>query len=187
MWSNYIQCCFLCYVKILGCRVLSRFRFHFPIAHGLLFHSGSKLLIRELPSIFDGSASGRAEEQDDSRASLAPKVKLPPTVCPLFGAFLPSFKCNVQPNGDVGSLNIMAYLTFPVSAIARCPENVKISAILPGYMPQYCILSLRKVLCPDLHNKTFNFCMSFRYLETSRYYCIKCITWRWHHWPVVGR
>ncbi|KAK6798227.1 hypothetical protein RDI58_005929 [Solanum bulbocastanum] len=46
----------------------------FSIAHGLLFHSGSKLLIRELPSIFDGSASGIAEEQDDSKATLAPKI-----------------------------------------------------------------------------------------------------------------
>lgn len=185
MWSNYIQCCFLCYVKILGCRVLSRFRFHFPIAHGLLFHSGSKLLIRELPSIFDGSASGRAEEQDDSKATLAPKVKSPPTACPLFGS---EFKCNVQPIG-CGFVKHRGIFNpkFPASATARGPENVKISAILPGYMPQYCILSLRKVLCPDLHNKTFNFCMSFRYLETSRYYCIKCITWRWHHWPVVGR
>ncbi|MCD7456397.1 hypothetical protein HAX54_031629 [Datura stramonium] len=40
----------------------------------LLFDLGSKLLIRELPSIFDGSASGRAEEQDDSKATLAPKI-----------------------------------------------------------------------------------------------------------------
>ncbi|XP_009773505.1 uncharacterized protein [Nicotiana sylvestris] len=40
----------------------------------LLFALGSKLLIRELPSIFDGSASGRAEEQDDSKATLAPKI-----------------------------------------------------------------------------------------------------------------
>ncbi|XP_010316070.1 uncharacterized protein [Solanum lycopersicum] len=40
----------------------------------LLFNLGSKLLIRELPSIFDGSASGIAEEQDDSKATLAPKI-----------------------------------------------------------------------------------------------------------------
>ncbi|KAJ8545913.1 hypothetical protein K7X08_018496 [Anisodus acutangulus] len=40
----------------------------------LLFDLGSKLLICELPSIFDGSASGRAEEQDDSKATLAPKI-----------------------------------------------------------------------------------------------------------------
>ncbi|PHT56811.1 hypothetical protein CQW23_05297 [Capsicum baccatum] len=40
----------------------------------LLFNLGSKLLIRELPSIFDGSASGRAEKQDDSKATLAPKI-----------------------------------------------------------------------------------------------------------------
>ncbi|KAL3378186.1 hypothetical protein AABB24_004219, partial [Solanum stoloniferum] len=40
----------------------------------LLFDLGSKLLIRELPSIFDGSANGIAEEQDDSKATLAPKI-----------------------------------------------------------------------------------------------------------------
>ncbi|CAN4083144.1 unnamed protein product [Withania somnifera] len=40
----------------------------------LLFDLGSKLLIRELPSIFDGSASVRAEGQDDSKATLAPKI-----------------------------------------------------------------------------------------------------------------
>ncbi|CAI8594586.1 unnamed protein product [Vicia faba] len=33
----------------------------------LLFHKGSKLLIRELPSIFDGSARVKAQPQDDSR------------------------------------------------------------------------------------------------------------------------
>ena len=35
---------------------------------------GSKLLIRELPSIFDGSAKLKAHVQDDSKATLAPKV-----------------------------------------------------------------------------------------------------------------
>lgn len=35
---------------------------------------GSKLLIRELPSIFEGSAMVKAEPQDDSKATLAPKV-----------------------------------------------------------------------------------------------------------------
>ncbi|XP_059293393.1 uncharacterized protein LOC132046695 isoform X2 [Lycium ferocissimum] len=40
----------------------------------LLFDLGSRLLIRELPFIFDGSASARAEEQDDSKATLAPKI-----------------------------------------------------------------------------------------------------------------
>ncbi|WJX49971.1 methionyl-tRNA formyltransferase [Trifolium repens] len=40
----------------------------------LLFHKGSKLLIRELPSIFDGSAREKAQPQDDSKATLAPKI-----------------------------------------------------------------------------------------------------------------
>ncbi|KAI7749027.1 hypothetical protein M8C21_009933, partial [Ambrosia artemisiifolia] len=40
----------------------------------LLFAQGSKLLIQELPSIFDGSASSKAEAQDDSKATLAPKI-----------------------------------------------------------------------------------------------------------------
>jgi hypothetical protein len=42
----------------------------------LLKYSGSKLLIRELPSIFDGSARVKAQPQDDSKATLAPKVPL---------------------------------------------------------------------------------------------------------------
>ncbi|KZV42249.1 1-deoxy-D-xylulose 5-phosphate reductoisomerase, chloroplastic [Dorcoceras hygrometricum] len=40
----------------------------------LLFAEGSKLLIRELPSIFDGSAKGKALAQDESKATLAPKI-----------------------------------------------------------------------------------------------------------------
>ncbi|XP_004511271.1 uncharacterized protein [Cicer arietinum] len=40
----------------------------------LLFHKGSKLLIAELPSIFDGSARVKAQPQDDSKATLAPKI-----------------------------------------------------------------------------------------------------------------
>ncbi|MFS7973498.1 putative methionyl-tRNA formyltransferase [Helianthus anomalus] len=40
----------------------------------LLFAQGSKLLIQELPSIFDGSAMTKAEAQDDSKATLAPKI-----------------------------------------------------------------------------------------------------------------
>ncbi|KAL5079924.1 hypothetical protein RYX36_008345 [Vicia faba] len=40
----------------------------------LLFHKGSKLLIRELPSIFDGSARVKAQPQDDSKTTLAPKI-----------------------------------------------------------------------------------------------------------------
>ncbi|KAK3012567.1 hypothetical protein RJ639_009716 [Escallonia herrerae] len=40
----------------------------------LLFGLGSKLLIRELPSIIDGSARSKLETQDDSKASLAPKI-----------------------------------------------------------------------------------------------------------------
>lgn len=37
---------------------------------------GSKLLISELPSILDGSAKTKAIPQDESKATLAPKVKL---------------------------------------------------------------------------------------------------------------
>lgn len=40
----------------------------------LLFSQGSKLLIHELPSIFDGSANLKAQPQDDSKATLAPKI-----------------------------------------------------------------------------------------------------------------
>ncbi|XP_022771950.1 uncharacterized protein LOC111314651 isoform X2 [Durio zibethinus] len=40
----------------------------------LLFCKGSKLLINKLPSIFDGSAKVNAEPQDDSKATLAPKI-----------------------------------------------------------------------------------------------------------------
>ncbi|KAK9066941.1 hypothetical protein SSX86_014265 [Deinandra increscens subsp. villosa] len=40
----------------------------------LLFARGSKLLLQELPSIFDGSASTKAEAQDDSKATVAPKI-----------------------------------------------------------------------------------------------------------------
>ncbi|XP_024978695.1 uncharacterized protein LOC112515944 [Cynara cardunculus var. scolymus] len=40
----------------------------------LLFARGSKLLLQELPSIFDGSAKMKAQAQDDSKATLAPKI-----------------------------------------------------------------------------------------------------------------
>ncbi|XP_027079519.2 uncharacterized protein LOC113760375 [Coffea eugenioides] len=40
----------------------------------LLFAQGSELLLRELPFIFDGSAKRKAEEQDESKATLAPKI-----------------------------------------------------------------------------------------------------------------
>ncbi|CAL0303349.1 unnamed protein product [Lupinus luteus] len=40
----------------------------------LLFYKGSELLIGELPSIFDGSARVKACPQDDSKATLAPKI-----------------------------------------------------------------------------------------------------------------
>lgn len=40
----------------------------------LLFAQGSKLLLQELPSIFNGSAKTNAQEQDDSKATLAPKI-----------------------------------------------------------------------------------------------------------------
>ncbi|XP_074284716.1 uncharacterized protein LOC141610465 [Silene latifolia] len=40
----------------------------------LLFGLGSGLLVRELPSILDGTASNKARPQDDSNATLAPKI-----------------------------------------------------------------------------------------------------------------
>lgn len=39
-----------------------------------LFGRGSELLLRELPTIFDGSARVKAQAQDDSKATLAPKI-----------------------------------------------------------------------------------------------------------------
>ncbi|KAA8547750.1 hypothetical protein F0562_004179 [Nyssa sinensis] len=45
-----------------------------PELLAMLFSRGSKLLIHELPSIFDGSARVRAQAQDDSKATLAPKI-----------------------------------------------------------------------------------------------------------------
>ncbi|KAF8407697.1 hypothetical protein HHK36_006832 [Tetracentron sinense] len=45
-----------------------------PELLALLFDQGSKLLVHELPSIFDGSARMKAQAQDDSKATLAPKV-----------------------------------------------------------------------------------------------------------------
>lgn len=40
----------------------------------LLFELGSRLLIRELPSILDGSARLKAQPQDESKVTLAPKI-----------------------------------------------------------------------------------------------------------------
>ncbi|ONM39144.1 Methionyl-tRNA formyltransferase [Zea mays] len=45
-----------------------------PELLSMLFHLGSKLLINELPSILDGSAKDKAQPQDDSKATLAPKL-----------------------------------------------------------------------------------------------------------------
>ncbi|XAR71397.1 Methionyl-tRNA formyltransferase [Bertholletia excelsa] len=45
-----------------------------PDLLALLFSRGSKLLVSELPSIFDGSAKVKAQVQDNSRATLAPKI-----------------------------------------------------------------------------------------------------------------
>ncbi|XP_021741001.1 uncharacterized protein LOC110707292 [Chenopodium quinoa] len=39
-----------------------------------LFDLGSKLLLHELPSIIDGTARTKAQPQDDSKATLAPKI-----------------------------------------------------------------------------------------------------------------
>ncbi|KAJ1284819.1 hypothetical protein BS78_03G234700 [Paspalum vaginatum] len=46
-----------------------------PELLAILFDIGSKLLINELPSILDGSAKEKAQPQDDSKATLAPKEK----------------------------------------------------------------------------------------------------------------
>ncbi|XP_024020369.1 uncharacterized protein LOC21399485 [Morus notabilis] len=46
-----------------------------PDLLAVLFSEGAKLLIRELPSILDGSAKGKASPQDDSKATLAPKIE----------------------------------------------------------------------------------------------------------------
>lgn len=43
----------------------------------ILSYAGSKLLMQRLPSMFDGSAKVNAESQDDSKATLAPKARLP--------------------------------------------------------------------------------------------------------------
>ncbi|XP_031259441.1 uncharacterized protein LOC116117570 isoform X1 [Pistacia vera] len=45
-----------------------------PDLLALLFSEGSKLLIRELPYVLDGSAKMKAQAQDDSKATLAPKI-----------------------------------------------------------------------------------------------------------------
>ncbi|XP_062107594.1 uncharacterized protein LOC133818619 isoform X2 [Humulus lupulus] len=45
-----------------------------PDLLALLFSEGAKLLIRELPSILDGSAKEKAWPQDDSKVTLAPKI-----------------------------------------------------------------------------------------------------------------
>ncbi|KAF8676275.1 hypothetical protein HU200_047147 [Digitaria exilis] len=45
-----------------------------PELLAILFDIGSKLLISELPSILDGSAKEKAQPQDDSKATLAPKL-----------------------------------------------------------------------------------------------------------------
>ncbi|XP_050228912.1 uncharacterized protein LOC126678084 isoform X2 [Mercurialis annua] len=45
-----------------------------PDLLALLFSEGSKLLVHELPAIFDGSAKKKALPQDDSKVTLAPKL-----------------------------------------------------------------------------------------------------------------
>ncbi|KAB5516676.1 hypothetical protein DKX38_027324 [Salix brachista] len=47
-----------------------------PDLLALLFSEGSKLLIHELPSILDGSARLKAQPQDDSKVTLAPKISV---------------------------------------------------------------------------------------------------------------
>ncbi|CAM0882179.1 unnamed protein product [Alopecurus aequalis] len=45
-----------------------------PELLSILFNIGSKLLLDELPSVLDGSAKQKAMPQDDSKATLAPKM-----------------------------------------------------------------------------------------------------------------
>ncbi|CAM0882176.1 unnamed protein product [Alopecurus aequalis] len=45
-----------------------------PELLSILFNIGSKLLLDELPSVLDGSAKQKAKPQDDSKATLAPKM-----------------------------------------------------------------------------------------------------------------
>lgn len=45
-----------------------------PDLLNLLFDLGSKILLRQLPSILDGSAKAKAQPQNDSEATLAPKI-----------------------------------------------------------------------------------------------------------------
>ncbi|XP_047058433.1 methionyl-tRNA formyltransferase-like [Lolium rigidum] len=45
-----------------------------PELLAILFNIGSKLLLDELPSVLDGSAKQKAKPQDDSKATLAPKM-----------------------------------------------------------------------------------------------------------------
>uniref|UniRef100_A0A0D9YDD5 Methionyl-tRNA formyltransferase, mitochondrial n=1 Tax=Oryza glumipatula TaxID=40148 RepID=A0A0D9YDD5_9ORYZ len=45
-----------------------------PELLAILFNLGSKLLLRELPSILDGSAKEKAKPQDDSKVTHAPKL-----------------------------------------------------------------------------------------------------------------
>ncbi|CAN0897437.1 Methionyl-tRNA formyltransferase [Linum grandiflorum] len=45
-----------------------------PELLSLLFSEGTKLLMHELPSLFDGTANEKAEPQDDSNATPAPKI-----------------------------------------------------------------------------------------------------------------
>ncbi|XP_024314737.1 uncharacterized protein LOC100845293 isoform X2 [Brachypodium distachyon] len=45
-----------------------------PELLSMLFNIGSKLLLHELPSVLDGSAKQKAKPQDDSKATLAPKM-----------------------------------------------------------------------------------------------------------------
>ena len=50
--------------------------FYLDLVMLILVLTGSKLLINELLSILDGSAKDKAQPQDDSKATLAPKVSI---------------------------------------------------------------------------------------------------------------
>lgn len=76
-FNEQIMCYLICVIDNSICQLNIRFDSVTLLMNDLLLkYSGSKLLIRELTSIFDGSARVKAQPQDDSKATLAPKVPL---------------------------------------------------------------------------------------------------------------
>lgn len=73
--------CYLICVRAATWIPISRFNYFLHISYLFFIYAGSKLLIRELPSILDGSARVKAKPQDDSKATLAPKVDFSDFLC----------------------------------------------------------------------------------------------------------